>query len=95
MPETYEREDTQRERGKQQNIAQNTATFNRPILAAVNDEPVTIMAIGDVVGHSPSFLVVQENKKAKWISLQDVDVLDTQYLPPSRESLQRLGRSIR
>lgn len=57
------------------------APFALPIHAEVGDEPVRILAAGNVVGMSPAYLVVDEQGDSQWVSLEETRIIDPSFKP--------------
>lgn len=73
---------------------QNIATYRNPITAMLNGRPVRIVATGDQPGKSPVLQYVDEAGQLNWESASRFRVIDSQFLPPSQEQLQEIGRAI-
>lgn len=67
--------------------------FPKPIQAVTSQGPVCLIATGDVPGHSPSYLTVNENGISRWMPFDEVHIIDTGYLPLSREALRLASRA--
>ena len=63
------------------------------ILATLKGRPVRIIATGDMPGHSPVCQYVDEDGRMNWNELEQFTVIDSQYLPPSAETLREVVRS--
>lgn len=74
-----------------QTRAAGTAFLN-PILAREKQsgELVTVIAFGDIPGHSPSYLCVDDAGASSWLSLIDVQITDPKVLPLTPELMARL-----
>lgn len=72
-------------RGYQQGLSEGSVTavapFALPIHAEVGDEPVRILAAGNVVGMSPAYLVVDEDGDSQWVSLDQTRIIDPNFQP--------------
>ena len=72
--------------------ATDVRVFSNPIHALLNDSDgtraVRVLATGNVQGHSPSYLTVDEHGRSQWNSFDDVQIIDTNYLPVSQESFR-------
>ncbi len=63
------------------NAATNVRLFTTPLYATVDKAPVRLMALGDVEGHSPSYLAVDTQGRSTWVSFDEVRITDTSCLP--------------
>jgi hypothetical protein len=88
-----EREREQRSRENFGDV-RNVASYQPPgILATLKGRPVRIIATGDMPGHSPVCQYVDEDGRMNWNELEQFTVIDSQYLPPSAETLREVVRS--
>lgn len=95
LGETLDRPSQSRyDEGRPRTGAQNIATFEKPgILAVLGDgRPCRIIATGDYPGHSDAVQVVNEDRTLTWESARQVRVVDSDFLPPSREALAQMLR---
>lgn len=78
----------QNEQMYQPNLSEGSVTavapFALPIHAEVGDEPVRILAAGNVVGMSPAYLVVDEAGDSQWVSLDQTTIIDPNFRPITR-----------
>ena len=74
----------------------NATSFPMPILGMNTDtnEPVRILQSGDVEGNSPSYLCVDAQGRSSWQSFSKVQIIDQQFLPPSRDHLASAARAL-
>lgn len=63
-------------------------TFQQPIHALLDGQPVTLLATGDVEGMSPSFQYCDQSGKVDWAKASRVTVIDPRALPAGTD----LGR---
>jgi hypothetical protein len=68
----------------------NFTPLHQPIHAIVDGQPVRLIAFGDVEGNSPSYLTCDNEGRSKWASLDNVQIIDTNFLPMSAEALHHL-----
>ena len=74
---------------------QNIATYQAPgILATLNGQPVRLIATGDAPGHSPVCQYVNAAGNLTWAEQAQFTVIDSQFLPPNREALTDVLRSL-
>ena len=63
-----------------------------PVHATIDELPVRISMFGNVQGFSPGFLCTDQTRRAAWVPISDVRIIDPNYLPlpeiPGRD-LQR------
>jgi hypothetical protein len=72
----------------------NVASYQPPgILATLKGRPVRIVATGDMPGHSPVCQYVDEDGRLNWNDQEQFIVIDSQYLPPSQDTLREVLRS--
>lgn len=76
--------------GQQQVATQAGTAFLAPILARVGNEAVTVIAFGDIPGHSPSYLCVDDAGESSWQSMTDVQIIDPKVLPLTAELMGRI-----
>lgn len=76
---------TEQQAGKVQGVA----TFQEPIHAIREGQPVRILLIGDMEGKSPVYFAVDQNGTAKWDSINSFQITDPRALPLSQDQLQR------
>src|SRR5579862_7831392 len=89
-----ERERT-RERQGTMNDIRNVATYQSPgILASMKGRPVRLIATGDAPGHSPVCQYVDEDGRMDWEEQGQFTVIDSQFLPPSRDTLNEVLRPL-
>lgn len=75
--------------GLQGKSVRNVAPYHNTILAVHNNQtPCRLMATGDAEGHSPVEKAVSKDGKIFWDSSSNFRIIDSNYLPPSREDLQ-------
>jgi hypothetical protein len=72
------------------NEVRNVATFNHPLYAFRNNQPVKILAVGDQEGRSPVYLTVDEQGKSQWQSISEVKIIDFNALPIGQELFRNL-----
>lgn len=96
MPiDTEERTETRsREPGTMKTAITNVATYQHPIVASLNGRPVRLIATGDHAGSSPVCQYVDEDGRLHWEKQSRFVVLDTQFLPPSAETLDQVFRDL-
>jgi hypothetical protein len=88
-----EREREQRSRESFVDV-RNVASYQPPgILATLKGRPVRIVATGDMPGHSPVCQYVDEDGRLNWNEQEQFTVIDSQYLPPSADTLREVVRS--
>ena len=88
-----EREKEREPQGHMSDI-RNVATYQTPgILATLKGRPVRLVATGDAPGHSPVCQYVDEDGRMNWEEQERFVVIDSQFLPPSRETLSEVLRS--
>jgi len=90
-------EDRRRNNNDEENDSmQNPTMLTNPLHAAVEGknglEPVRAIAFGHVPGHSPAFLVIGTNLKPRYVSFDDLQVIDTSCAPLSSEALQQISK---
>ena len=73
----------------------NIATYQRPMLAVVSGMPVRIIATGDREGSSPVCQFVDPDGAVDWVPINEVKILDHEFLPPSLETLQQIFSTLR
>lgn len=99
MPiDTEDRTETharQREMSSPRTAVTNIATYRTPMVAVLNNRPVRIIATGDHVGSSPVCQYVDEDGKLNWEKSSKFVVVDTQFLPPSAETLEQVFANLR
>jgi hypothetical protein len=88
MPTATEKDQTT---SNQQGAAQNVASFHNPILASVEGEPVTLIALGDVPGMSPAYLCVDQQGQSRWESQRNVQIIDPRALPFSEQAVRNMS----
>lgn len=75
------------------NEVTNTTTYGRPIVAIHREQPVRIIATGDRKGSSPVCQYIDENGKLDWAPQSEFEVIDPNFLPPSKNMMSRwIGR---
>lgn len=75
--------------GLQGKPVRNVAPYHNPILAVHNNQtPCRLFATGDAEGHSPVEKAVSKDGRIFWDSSSNFQIIDSNYLPPSREDLQ-------
>jgi len=85
--------DHQRSRESTSDV-RNVASYQPPgILATLKGRPVRIIATGDMPGHSPVCQYVDENGRLNWNEQEHFTVIDSQYLPPSQDTLREVLKS--
>lgn len=60
------------------------------ILARVGNENVTLIAFGDIKGHSPSYLCIDDSGASNWVSMGEVQIIDARVLPLTPELMGRI-----
>lgn len=97
MPiDTEDRIETQqRQRDLTRTAVTNIATYRTPMVASLNGRPVRIIATGDHAGSSPVCQYVDEDGKLNWEKSSKFTVVDTQFLPPSAETLRQVFDNLR
>ena len=78
---TRQQQELQPERYLSEGSVTAVAPFTTPIHAEVGDEPVRILAAGNVVGMSPAYLVVDEAGDSQWVSLDQTTIIDPNFKP--------------
>lgn len=71
----------------------NFTQFHTPMHASLGSRPVRCIAYGDVQGNSPSYLVIDENGQSTWVSIADLTITDTNFLPLSAQAHTTLSSS--
>jgi len=77
------------------NAVSNIATYRTPMTASLNGRPVRIIATGDHPGSSPVCQYIDEDGKLNWERASKFTVVDTQFLPPSAETLEQVLNTFR
>ena len=54
-----------------------------PIFAEMQNEPVRVIALGNVEGFSPGALVTDADGDTLWVPLEDIRITDPNYRPVS------------
>ena len=94
MPiDTEERAET-RSRESSKAVITNVATYQHPMVASLNGRPVRIIATGDHAGSSPVCQYVDEDGRLNWEKASRFTIVDTQFLPPSAETLEHVFRDL-
>jgi len=52
-----------------------------PVHATIDESPVRISMFGNVRGFSPGFLCTDQTRRAAWVPIADVRIIDPNYLP--------------
>lgn len=96
MPiDTEERSETRsREASSSRAAITNVATYQHPMVASLNGRPVRIVATGDHAGSSPVCQYVDEDGRLNWEKASRFTIIDTQFLPPSAETLEHVFRGL-
>lgn len=95
MPiDTEERTETRARETTSRPAITNVATYLHPMVASLNGRPVRIIATGDHAGSSPVCQYVDEDGKLNWDKASRFTIVDTQFLPPSAETLQEVFRDL-
>ena len=68
----------------------NIAAYQHPITAMLKGRPVRIIATGDHAGSSPVCQYVDEDGQLNWEKASRFVVVDTEFLPPSVETLAQV-----
>lgn len=69
----------------------STQLFPTPLHGSVKGKPVRILAVGDIPGNSPSYLVVNDQGFSTWLPLTSVTIIDTACLPISTQAFDALS----
>jgi hypothetical protein len=96
--ETEDRPDTQVRHRQSQSMTSavtNIATYRTPMVASLNGRPVRIIATGDHAGSSPVCQYVDEDGRLNWEKTSRFTIVDTQFLPPSKETLEQVFSHLR
>jgi hypothetical protein len=67
--------------------------ISHPGFWQLKGRPVRIVATGDMPGHSPVCQYVDEDGRLNWNDQEQFTVIDSQYLPPSQDTLREVLRS--
>jgi hypothetical protein len=95
MPITERERERDREHHEHMTEVKNVATYQAPgILATLKGRPVRLIATGDAPGHSPVCQYVDEDGRVYWEEQDRFIVIDSSFLPPSRETLSEVLRSM-
>jgi hypothetical protein len=73
----------------------NIASYQTPFVALLNNEPVRLIATGDMEGHSPVCQYIDSQGKLGWASQDQFQIFDTNLLPPSREAIANALQALR
>lgn len=77
--------------GQTRGLQQAAATaLPTTIQAQVGGEAVTLIAFGDIPGHSPSYLCVDDSGASNWVSMGDVQIVDARVLPLTPDLMARI-----
>ena len=87
-----ERERTGRET---ETTVTNRVAYHKPLTAILRGRTVKILVTGDVPGHSPMCQFVDENGRLGWDEEDRFRIIDTEFLPPNRDTLHEVLQSIR
>lgn len=68
----------------------SAAAYPRPIEGLYRGEPVKVIMAGDIVGMSPSVQIVDEGGRIDWVSSEEVQITQHEFLPQSRQVLNQL-----
>lgn len=68
--------------------ARSISTFNTPIHAVLNGQPVRILACADLEGKSLGFVYADKTGKPGWESIEKFNLLDSNYMTQSEETLR-------
>lgn len=90
-----QRESERGQHFEQLGVIRNSATYQRPIEALYQGQPVTLLATGDIVGMSPAVQIVDENGRIDWVSQDEVVVTQREFLPLSEQTRSRIQQSSR
>lgn len=82
--------------GQQSGTVQGTAATALPtaILARVGNEAVNLIAFGDIPGHSPSYLCVDDAGVSNWVSMNEVQIIDAKVLPLTPDLMGRIQNQL-
>ena len=72
------------------NEVRNVATFNHPLYALRQNQPVKILAVGDQEGKSPVYLTVDDQGRSQWQSVSECKIIDFSALPITQETLRNI-----
>lgn len=56
-------------------------TYQEPLHALHQGQPVRLLATGDVEGNSPSFQVVNQSGQTEWVKASEITITDQRALP--------------
>lgn len=90
--QTRQRQQVSEQLGQYQQRSNGGTAFHTPILARErqSNEPLTLIAFGDIPGNSPSYLCVDDAGASTWLSLGDVQITDARVLPLTAERQGRI-----
>jgi hypothetical protein len=75
--------------------ARNAFSFHTPAQGHSKTwGPVRILAGGDVVGNSPSYLCVDSEGVSRWLSMDDVRIIDPNYQPLNTRAFANLTAGV-
>lgn len=69
--------------GQEFGTIRHSTTYNRPFNALYLNQPVKVLATGDIAGMSPALQIVDEQGKVDWVSEEDVTITQPRCVPKS------------
>lgn len=81
------------QQGEIRSKTQVATAFPIPYLGLVDGQQVKVLAFGDIPGHSPAYLCVDDQGDTQWISMDQVQIIDPNALPLTQNLIDALQQT--
>lgn len=83
-----------RQQSGSQSSSQSQTTGQSSQLGLQPGSPVKVLALGDIEGFSPGYLVVTQEGRSAWVPIEQIDIVDGEVLPVAKSHYDRIASSI-